>query len=187
MAISLMERPPVRRAPAPARESGRVLMAMGAATLVLGVVALAMAGLTTLFSVVALGCLAILGAIFQAVFAFTSGRFEGFGVHLLLSVLYAIVGVFLVTNPLLGAMALTVGLGMLFTASGLFRIVASLEARFVGWGWPFVSGLITTALGIYVLKSFPAVSLVLLGALFGVDMIFFGGGLLGLGAALRRL
>lgn len=187
MAIPLMERPTLRPPKLePAPEPGRWLMAMGAATLILGVVALAAASLTTVMSVVVLGCFAILGAIFQSVFAFTSGRWQGFGLHALLAVLYGIVGVYLVANPLAGAVALTVALGFLFAVSGIFRIAASWQARYPAWGWSFFSGAVTAALGVYVLKNVAGASMLLLGTLFGVDMIFFGGGLMGLGSALRR-
>lgn len=162
------------------------LIAMGVATLIIGFLALSSSVATTLISVIVLGVLCILAAIFQFVFALTSGKWGGFGLHLLLAVLYVLTGIFLVSNPGIGAATLTLFLAFLFITSGIFRIVGSIVMRFSGWGWALLSGVITTALGVYVISNMPVASLTLLGVLLGVDLIFFGAGLMSFGIALRR-
>lgn len=186
MATVLQERRPEIKLPAPARETGRWLTAAGVATLLVGVVAVAAAPVTTFFTVGALGFLAVLAAVFQAVYAFTAGQWKGFGLHMLLAVLYGVVGLYMLAYPLAGVVALTVAVGLMFTLSGAFRMAASLQARFPGWGWTLAGGIVTAALGLYVLRELPAISLVLLGTLFGVDMIVLGSSLIGIGAGLRR-
>jgi len=162
------------------------LIAMGVAILIVGFLALTSSVATTLMSVIVLGVLCLFAAIFQFVFALTSGKWGGFGLHLLLAVLYGITGIFLVSNPAIGAATLTLFLAFLFITSGIFRVVGSIVMRFSGWGWALLSGVITTVLGIYVVANWAAASLTLLGILLGVDLIFFGAGLMSFGIALRR-
>lgn len=162
------------------------LIAAGVAILIIGFLALTSAVATTLMSVIVLGILCLFAALFQFVFALTAGRWGGFGLHLLLAVLYAVTGLFLVANPAIAAATLTLFLAFLFVTSGIFRIVGSLVMRFSGWGWALLSGVVTTALGIYVVANWAAASLTLLGVLLGVDLIFFGAGVLSFGVALRR-
>jgi uncharacterized membrane protein HdeD (DUF308 family) len=165
----------------------RWLVAIGIVIMLIGVFALATAMMTTLLSVLFIGLLFVAAAIFQAIFAVTAGRWSGFGLHLLLAVLYGITGVFILGNPAMGMVSLTLFLAFLFVVSGMFRIIASATFRFPYWGLSLASGLITAALGIYVAINLNKASLFLLGTLFGVDLIFFGAYLASFGANLRHL
>ena len=60
--------------------------------IVLGVLSLLAAVTSTLLSVFLIGCLLVAACASQASFAFTSGRWSGFGMHLLLAALYGIAG-----------------------------------------------------------------------------------------------
>jgi uncharacterized membrane protein HdeD (DUF308 family) len=166
--------------------SSRWLIAMGVAMLILGLVAFVSAVATTLLSVLMIGSMFLIASIFQLVFAVTSGRWAGFAVHLLVGVLYGITGAFLVTNPTMGAATLTLFLAYLFLASGLFRIVASVAMRFSGWGWSFISGVVTALVGVYVLLNLSSMTMFLLGTLFAIDLLFFGIHLTAFGIALRK-
>lgn len=166
--------------------SSRWLITMGIATFVLGVLALVASVATTLVSILFIGSLFIVSSILQAIFAVTSGRWAGFGLHLLLAVLYAITGAFLVMNPAMGAATLTLFLAFFFMTSGLFRIVASLALRFAGWGWALFSGLVATSFGVYIVMNLPEASLILLGVLFAIDLIFYGANLTTFGIILKR-
>jgi uncharacterized membrane protein HdeD (DUF308 family) len=150
------------------------LMAMGIGLIILGLTALYAAIATTLVSVLFLGMILIFAGVFQGVFAFTSGQWSGFALHLLLAVLYVLGGIYLILNPVAGAVTLTILLGFLFLASGLFRVVGSISMRSKGWGWALFSGIITTAVGLYVVFNLPAASLFLIGIFVGVDLIFYG-------------
>jgi uncharacterized membrane protein HdeD (DUF308 family) len=160
----------------------RWLMAVGIA--ILGGFALAMSVVTTLVSVLFIGGLFSAAAIFQAVFAATSGRWSGFGLHLMLAALYGVAGVFLIVDPAMGARSLTLLLASFFIASGSLRMVGASAARFSKWGWAFFSGLVTIALGIYILANLPAATPVMLGVVLGVDLLFLGTNLAVLGSQL---
>ena len=93
----------------------------------------------------------------------------------IVSILYALVGMFLLTYPLRGLFTVTVVLGALFVLVGLYRIATSLEASGIpGWGWAFTGGILTLILGIWILAALPASMIWALGIVVGVDLIFFG-------------
>lgn len=165
----------------------RWLTAAGAAMILLGIFALIVAPATTMLSVFFIGTLFILAAVFQFVFAFTGGRWSGFGLHLLLAVMYGLAGIFMLFDPELGAESLTVFLAFLFVVSGMFRIVASAVFKFPFWGLSLFGGLVTVALGGYVVMNLQNISLILLGMLFGIDLIFFGSYLATFGVVLRKM
>lgn len=167
--------------------SGRWLMALGIALMVLGVFALVASVATTLLSIVFIGVTLLVASIFQVVFAVTAGRWAGVGIHLLLFVLYGVTGVFLIFNPVLGAATLTLFLAFFFIVSGLFRAAYAAALRYSEWGWSFLGGMITTALGAYVLTNMPETSLVLLGVLFGIDLLLVGMSFLWSGVGIRKL
>lgn len=163
------------------------LIAMGIATLLLGFFALMMSLVTTLVSVFFIGGLLILAAIFQGVYAVSSERWPRFFLHMALAILYLMAGLFLVLNPLVGAVSLSILIAYFFVVSGGFRFALALTERMEGWVWGLVSGLITLALGAYVLLNLEAIGLYLLGVLFAVDLIFLGSYLLTSGLAVKRL
>lgn len=185
MATQTVERPapPVYRGRLPIPEKPRSLAGAGIALVLLGMATLGLAAATTLVTVMVLGVFLCVAAVFQAAHAFGSGKVSSFGLHLLLSALYAVAGVSMIANPLVGAASITLLLGYLFVLSGVFRIVGSAAIRFPRWGWSCLSGAITAALGYYVVANLGAVSLFLLGTIFGVDMIVLGLNLIMLGSS----
>lgn len=92
----------------------------------------------------------------------------------------AVLGVFMLRNPAIGAVTLTLLAGALFLAGGLARIVAAFQS-------PnhkvilTISGLVSIALGVYVLINPAAATLVLLGVLLGVQILIEGLTLITLG------
>lgn len=159
------------------------LITLGSLLLIIGVLALWASFTTTLVSVLAAGILLLVGAVFQAVLAFQSRRSEILA-HALMAILYAVAGLFLIANPIVGAISLTSLIGVFFVAGGLVRIGSALYLRYGSWGWAVLSGLITLALGVFTLMFLPEMSFVLIGTLVSIDMIFLGTTLIGYGAAL---
>jgi uncharacterized membrane protein HdeD (DUF308 family) len=161
------------------------LMVGGAALIIFGLLAIFASFAATMISVVALGFLLLGAGIFQAIISVKS-RWSGFALHLLLALFYAGAGLLLILRPFNGAVDLTLMIGFFFIISGVVRIVSSLVERYSRWGWSFLSGLITTGLGLFVLFEWPAISFFLVGLLVGIDLIFFGNYLFAFGLAIRR-
>jgi uncharacterized membrane protein HdeD (DUF308 family) len=67
------------------------------------------------------------------------------------------------------------------------RIILAFNVREgTPWIWIVVSGAITLLLGLIILAHWPVSSLYILGLFIGIDLVFAGGGWIGLGLGLRR-
>src|SRR5262249_36592179 len=112
------------------REIWSFLTGMGIALMILGVVAIGSSFIATLSTVLVFGMLLLLGGLFQVVTAFWGRNWRGFFLHLLAGVLYLIVGVFMIDNPVETAVGITLlGLTLLVAVGllvgGIVRIVLS--------------------------------------------------------------
>ncbi len=84
-------------------------------------------------------------------------------------------GVFLLFNPLAGAVALTLILGIMFMFQGAAELVFALEARpSKGWGGMLASGLASIVLAIIIVSGWPGISAVALGILLGINFLTTG-------------
>jgi uncharacterized membrane protein HdeD (DUF308 family) len=158
--------------------SGVVLMAVGA-------FAIGSCFITTLATVVVFGILLLLGGIFQVVNAFWARRWRGFVVHLLAGVLYLIVGMFMIDQPIQTAVGLTLLVAACLLVGGILRIVVSLVERFDGWGWMLLNGIISLLLGIAIWRQWPFSGFWVVGLFVGIEMLFCGWSWVMLGLAVR--
>jgi uncharacterized membrane protein HdeD (DUF308 family) len=94
---------------------------------------------------------------------------------LIVSVLFAAAGLFLLARPFAGLFYLTVYLGVLYTVMGLFGLAQSLEAAGrPGSSYWMIGSILTLILGIWALAALPRTFIWFLGVLVGVELIFFG-------------
>ncbi len=106
---------------------------------------------------------------------------------LIVSVLFAAAGLFLLARPGVGLFFLTVFLGVLYVIVGLFGLAQSLEAiARPGWGYWLIGSIIALVLGVWVLAALPSTYPWFLGLLVGVQLVFFGVRLITLGAIASR-
>ena len=159
---------------------------MGIALFVLGVVAMGASFTATLATVLMFGLLLLLGAAFQVVTAFWARRWRGLFLHMIAGVLYLIVGVFRIQNPVEAALGLTILIAVCLLAGGIIRIVMSVFERFEGWGWVFLNGLISVLLGAAIWRQWPLSGFWVIGLFVGIEMLFSGFSWLMLGLALGR-
>jgi uncharacterized membrane protein HdeD (DUF308 family) len=167
------------------REIWAFLVGMGAALMILGAVAIGSSFITTLATVVVFGILLLLGALFQMVTAFWGRSWRGFFLHLLAGVLYLVVGVFMIDHPLETALGITLLVAVGLLASGILRIVVPALERFDGWGWMFLSGLVSLLLGIAIWRQWPFSGLWVIGLFVGIEMLSSGLSWMMLGLAVR--
>ena len=161
------------------------LIASGLALTFLGMISVIGAIGTTLLSVFIVGVFLLFSSLFQFTFAFTSRKWSGFALHILLSLFHALLGLYLIFNPVRGEVALTLVLAFFFLSSGMLRIITSVTLRFPEWGWACFSGVVTTFMGIYTIFYLPQVSVFLLGTLLGIDFMFLGFYLMATGFSLK--
>lgn len=149
---------------------------LGIILVILGLAAISAAVFTTIVSVMLLGALLLVGGIFVLIdsFKFWWQKWTGFILHALMGILYIIAGIYLIQNPLLASVTLTLLLGIFYAIIGIVRIVESFTFRLIGWKWLLFSGLISLLLGILILTNWPQASLYIIGLFVGIDLLFAG-------------
>lgn len=167
------------------RNHWKWFLALGIGLVVLGTIALGCAVLTTEVAVVAFGFLMLVGGIAEIINAFWAGKWSGTLVHLLIGVLYTVVGVMIIDSPEVSALQLTLLLGFFLMISGILRIVFALSEQFTGWGWVLLNGAITLLLGMMIYKGWPDTGLWVIGLFVGIEMIFNGWAWVMLSLAIR--
>jgi uncharacterized membrane protein HdeD (DUF308 family) len=162
-------------------------LALGIALILLGVFALIAAEITTLASVLLFGWLVLFGGVFEVVAAFWARQWSGFFLHLLVGVLYVVVGLLLIAHPVAAAAGLTLLLVALFLTGGAFRILAAAALRYPNWGWSVLDGVIALILGAMIWKEWPESSLLVIGTFVGIILVFRGWAWVMFALAVRRL
>lgn len=129
---------------------------------------------TTIASVFIFGILLIAGGLVHVVTAILDRRSNHLWLHLSIAALTIVIGFLMLFTPTITLAALTLLIAAFFLSSGLFKIFGSLISRFKGWGWYFLSGLVSLALGALILAHWPSSSLWVIGLFIGIDFIFAG-------------
>jgi uncharacterized membrane protein HdeD (DUF308 family) len=156
--------------------------------IIFGFLAICLPFLTSWGVVLVIAWLIIFSGGFQFIHAFQSQGVGHILWKLLVAVLYLIVGIYFLLNPLLGVAAFTLALAIFFVLEGIFDLVAYFQARAMpGSGWILFDGIVTLILGLLVWRQWPSSSLWVIGTLVGISMIFTGMTRLMLSLAARRL
>ena len=160
--------------------AGIVLMLLGAACIVKSQTA-------TTFSILALGWVLAISGVVWLVGAFQTWTWGGFLVYLLNAIIRGVTGYLLIRHPDAGAEGVTMVLAALFIVGGLFRAVAAGKIQFPRWGWTVFAGLVSVALGVYLLATWKATSTFFIGLVIGIDLVFDGASLAGFAGAIHSL
>lgn len=161
-------------------------LALGILQIVLGMIALGESVLMTLFSVVMLGWLLIIGGISSIVHAFLERKWGGFIFDLLVGLFYAVAGFMMVANPGQAAVTLTLVISLFLMFGGVFRIAEALVGALPHRGWVFLNGVVTLALGIMIWRQWPLSGLWVIGLFVGIEMLLYGWSLVMLAIAAKN-
>ena len=162
-------------------------LAFGIVLLLLGVAAIVRSVTATVASMLFFGWLLVFAGIFEFVSAFMVGNWAGFFLHLLIAILFGIIGVLMLVRPVVSAETLTLVMSMFFLIAGLYQLIASLWAHLPGWGWQALSGVVTSILGVLVLAGWPVSGLWVIGLFVGIELIFYGWAWIALAVGLRKM
>ncbi|MFC7068600.1 HdeD family acid-resistance protein [Halobaculum lipolyticum] len=122
-----------------------------------------------------LGVALVVGAVVHAGHALGSRDWKGVLGLALLAVVYAVTGVALIANPLLGLASLTVVVIAYLLVSGVAETLIGLRIRGdTNWGWIVFSGALSVVLGLLLLAGFPGTAVWAVGLLFGVNLVSTG-------------
>jgi uncharacterized membrane protein HdeD (DUF308 family) len=148
--------------------------ALGVFLILLGATASYLAVATTLVSVVFLGWVLLAAGAGMVIHSFLTGKWSGFLLTLAAGVLSIIAGIVALSNPVSGAVAITLLIGSILIAAGIFRSIASIVMRFPYWGWSLLSGIVAFALGAMLVRGWQSTSLWFIGLAVGIELILHG-------------
>jgi uncharacterized membrane protein HdeD (DUF308 family) len=119
-----------------------------------------------------IGILVLVAGIVHFVFAFHTRRIGGFFWQIVLGALYETAAIFLLANPLLSILSLTVMLATFLFAEGVLEIALYFRLRrFRHSIWLLFDGIGTLILGIIMIRQWPPHSLEIIGMLVGISLI----------------
>ena len=157
------------------RAASQRLFWMGLGMTALGVVSLIFPVMSTLAAAIFVGWMLLISGVIVATGAFSlhgTGPFFG---ALLLGLLSIAGGIFLIFNPLAGAVALTLMVGLIFMLQGSFELYFAFEVRpHKGWIAMLLSAAASILLSLFIVAGWPTVSLIALGVLIGVNFVSTG-------------
>ncbi|MQT11391.1 HdeD family acid-resistance protein [Rhizobiales bacterium Sp-1] len=169
------------------RDAWKWFVVAGAALTVLGLVALGNLFAATLAVMFLTGILLIAAGIVQILHAFQARGWGKILYWLGSGVIYAIAGGIAIEKPVLASEVFTLMLGVVVLVTGVFRIIAALDARpALGWGWMLASAIVTTLFGLLITAQWPLNTEWLIGLVLGVDLVFQGVAWISFGLAIRR-
>jgi uncharacterized membrane protein HdeD (DUF308 family) len=147
---------------------------MGVVSMMLGSLAIGASFVAVWETVPFLGCLFLGGGIVSLIESENSRGGAGFFGHVLATILYGVVGGYILTHPALGIVSLTLLVGMVFSVGGISQIIASLIMRYKSSGWVLLQGSISLLLALMLHRQWPVTGFWAMGAYVGIDLIFRG-------------
>jgi uncharacterized membrane protein HdeD (DUF308 family) len=108
--------------------------------------------------------------------------------EMLLGVLYIGAGAYVLWNPILGLVSLTLGLAAYLVVEAILEFILAVRLRPApGSGWLFVDGIVTLILAMLIWRTWPLSAAWVIGTLVGISMVFSGMARLMLSIAARKL
>ena len=169
------------------RKSWGWFLVFGILLMTLGATCVGKAQTATTFSILALGWVLAISGVVWLVSSFYAWSWGGFFVYLLNAIIRGVTGYLLIRHPDAGAEGVTMVLAALFIVGGLFRAAGASVIQFPRWGWTVFAGLVSVALGVYLLATWSTSSTFFVGIAIGIDLIFDGAALIGFAGAIHSL
>ncbi len=165
---------------------GRILwIVIGVISIIAGVFALANPLAASVAATFIAGWGFMIVGILQIFLAF---RTEGWGGRIwtiLIGIAFLLLGLVLLNKPIQGMITLTLAAGILFMATGIFRVVMSFSLRGTQAFWlVLLSGALAILLAVMIFSNFPASAASLLGILLAVELISNGVSLIALSSVM---
>ncbi|WP_435158593.1 HdeD family acid-resistance protein [Haladaptatus sp. DFWS20] len=159
----------------------------GAIIVVLGFLAILFPFFAGISVSVLLGALLVVGGIVHVGHAFSAGSFWGVVWQILLGILYGIVGIMFLANPVVGLTSLTILAIAFFIVDGVVEIGWAVAGRGNRrWMWLLASGILSLTVAGLLWVGFPATAVWAVGLLLGVNLLFTGFSMVMLGRATRK-
>lgn len=171
-----------------ARKNAGWLVALGVLTVIAGGLAVAAPLGSGLGMVIFLGVALVIGGIARIIAALGADSFGQGALAFIGGLLGVVAGLVMAARPGLGLATVTLMIATYLLIDGLAGAILAFRVRpESGWGWMFLSGLVTVVLGIVLLAEWPISGAWALGTLVGVNLLFSGASMVSIGSTVRRL
>ena len=168
--MSFMELP----SEAELRSRWKWFVGFGVVLVILGAIALWNVVDATLVTTIFIGWLLVLGGIVQIIGAFaTSGSMGARVLMGVVGILYAIVGLNIVADPLQGAVALTIVIAIVLIVEGIIRLFAAFSEATPQRGLVAVLAVVNILLGLWLWSGIPTTGLAI-GFFVGFQLVLAG-------------
>ena len=148
---------------------------IGIVEIILGIIALSIPFALGAASMWVIGILFVAAALLRLFRVFKTNTSASRWWNLVSAIIYAIVGVLAILNPILAMASFTLGIGWFLVFGGIFRLFASMRVGKVpGKGWLIFNSIITLGLGIIIVATFPQSAAWFLGTVIACELIFSG-------------
>jgi uncharacterized membrane protein HdeD (DUF308 family) len=167
----------------------KLYLAEGVALVILGFIAVVIPPLATLAVTILFGWLFLISGVIGLVTTFWMRGAPGFWWSLASGTLAVLAGIWLLAQPIAGALSLTVVLIAFFLIEGVASIMFAIDHRreLSGqWGWMLVSGIVDLVLSAMLLAGLPSTAVWALGLLVGINMMFGGTALIAMALHARK-
>jgi len=153
-----------------------------------GILAIVLPPIAGLGVTILVGWLLIFSGVAHLVYGWQTREKGGMIWELLLGLLYIAAGVYVLWNPILGLVSLTLGLAAYLVVEAILEFILAVRLRPApGSGWLFVDAIITLILAVIIWRTWPLSAVWVIGTLVGISMIFSGMARLMLSIAARKL
>lgn len=151
------------------------LLALGIIFVMLGLIGLGRVFALTVASVFFFGILLLIGGGIQLFESFKCKGWKSIILHVLIAVLYVLIGIDIIINPMFASAVLTIILAIGFMLVGIVRIVMAIQTRgSANWFWLLLSGIISVLLGIIISARWPVSGLFIIGLFVAIELISHG-------------
>lgn len=164
-----------------------VVAGVGALTVLLGLAALVLTVSATIATIFVIGALMAIAGGMEIIVGFNAKTWGRFFLWIASGLIYVVAGAVAFAQPILAAAFFTIALGIGFLAAGAVRLWIASHMPPGSRGAPTFSALVTLCLGAVIVLGWPGNSVVALGLLVGIDLIFYGANWIALAFALRRM
>lgn len=161
-------------------------IALGALALVLGTLALVMEIHATITTVYIVAIFIIIAGGAEITVGMNSKTWARAFLWGIAGLCYIVAGAFFLARPSFGAVILTLMLGSAMLAAGAVRVYIGTHMHSHAKTMVILGGLVTALVGLLIIFGWPANSLIILGTLLGIDLIFTGMMWIGFGLRLRN-
>ncbi|MEJ0094468.1 MAG: DUF308 domain-containing protein [Methylocella sp.] len=185
--------PPAEASNRTRAETGRLrhrwgwIMAFGGLSAALGVIALLLVISATIASVYAIAIFMIIVGAAEIAIGLSAQTWVRFFLWIIGGALYMVVASLALAQPLLAAAIFTLALGVGMLAVGAMRIYFATRLNSAERSPVLFAAVVTALVGLVIVLGWPANSVVILGILLALDLLFWGVGWISFGWRLRRL